>query len=207
MCTRTNPPTPIGECYRTLGLVDKAKKQFSVALALNPAHLSSVFNLGLTHQDAHEWEEAVERYRQITAATRAIPGEEGGTNGTDQGNLDGEGVGRVVGRVSERVRLESKIRECDLLQALGRPGEALACWEDGTGLFPLSDVIHNELGNLYGQAGMYGPRCVCWVYCIVIRKCEYFISTPKDLQYFEPRHHIPSLTKCQLPYQASTNRP
>jgi hypothetical protein len=41
-----------------------------------------------------------------------------------------------VAAVAERVKVEALIRECDLLQALGRVVEAEPCWALATQRFP-----------------------------------------------------------------------
>jgi Tfp pilus assembly protein PilF len=124
----------LGECYRTLGKIADAQEQFQIAVALNPDYLAPVFNLGLTYQQTDQWEEAINQYRKVTLATKD------------------PARGLVV---SDQVREESKIRECDLLQAMGRASLAKECWLDGLSLFPGNDLMYNELGNLYGQGGEY----------------------------------------------------
>lgn len=75
--------------------------------------------------------------------------------------------------VEERVKLESRIRECDLLKAQtqssssgpyggqggGQGGDqreqALRCWEGALRLFPGNDVVINELGQTHAQLGSY----------------------------------------------------
>lgn len=55
-----------GVCYRTLGRVQEAEHQFKLALALNPAYHSAVFNLGLTYQHLSRWGEAIAHFRRVT---------------------------------------------------------------------------------------------------------------------------------------------
>ena len=57
--------------------------------------------------------------------------------------------------VSKRVLIDSKIRECDLQQALGRSKDAFLCWREGTEKYSDVDVFYNELGNFYGQFGKH----------------------------------------------------
>ena len=37
---------------------------------------------------------------------------------------------------------------------MNRP-DALSCWQHAHALFPLNEVVLNELGNVYGRAGRY----------------------------------------------------
>ena len=55
-----------GVCYRTLGRAHDAEHQFKLALALNPAYYSAVFNLGLTYQHLNRWDEAIDHFRRVT---------------------------------------------------------------------------------------------------------------------------------------------
>jgi tetratricopeptide (TPR) repeat protein len=59
-----------GVCYRTLGRVHEAEHQFKLALALNPAYHSAVFNLGLTYQHLNRWSEAIAHFRRVTEVCR-----------------------------------------------------------------------------------------------------------------------------------------
>ena len=84
-----------------------------------------------------------------------------------------------VAAVAERVKIEAVIRECDLLQALGRAAEAEPCWAVATGRFPALAAPHNELGNLHGRAG----RCVCFgvlfaFVCVSLRLSPHLDTPP-----------------------------
>jgi tetratricopeptide (TPR) repeat protein len=46
--------------------VQEAEHQFKLALALNPAYHSAVFNLGLTYQHLSRWGEAIAHFRRVT---------------------------------------------------------------------------------------------------------------------------------------------
>jgi hypothetical protein len=91
-----------------------------VALTLNPDYVAPVFNLGLTYQQINQWERAIRQYRAVTTATSA----------------PGAHTKPAVAAVAERVKVEALIRECDLLQALGRVVEAEPCWALATQRFP-----------------------------------------------------------------------
>jgi tetratricopeptide (TPR) repeat protein len=123
-----------GVCYRTLGRIEEAETQFRLAVALNPQYMSAVFNLGLTLQQMSHWTDAIESYRQVNAAAAAFPDS-----------------------VKPQMRLESQIRECDLLQGLQLTAQALVCWELGIDQFPTDGVIHNEIGTIYAK--------VCFRFC------------------------------------------
>ncbi len=51
----------LGECYRVLGRMEEAQKEFSLALSLNPGLYSAEFNMGLTLQQMNQWSQAIER--------------------------------------------------------------------------------------------------------------------------------------------------
>ena len=93
----------------------------------------------MTYQQTNEWEKAIVQYRIVTAVTTDAE-----RNKTAS-----------IAAVAERIKVEAKIRECDLLQALDRMQEATVCWLQAIGLFPNEHVPHNELGNIYGRAGHY----------------------------------------------------
>lgn len=118
----------LGVCYRTLGRIEEARKQFEIALTINANYMSSIFNLGLVEQQLMNWDSAIDRYRTVIAAAAINP------------NV-----------ISEQVRLDSKIRECDLLQAMSKLEESLHCWKEAVEMFPNSDVAINELGNVATQ--------------------------------------------------------
>jgi tetratricopeptide (TPR) repeat protein len=61
-----------GVCYRTLGRVQEAEHQFKLALALNPAYHSAVFNLGLTYQHLSRWGEAIAHFRRVTEVSACV---------------------------------------------------------------------------------------------------------------------------------------
>ncbi len=115
-------------CYRTLGRIEEAETQFQLAIQLNPQYMSAVFNLGLTQQQLSRWDDAIESYRQVNSVAAEFPD-----------------------AVKPQMRLESQIRECDLLQGLQMTTQALACWEAGIALFPSDGVIHNEMGSMYAK--------------------------------------------------------
>ncbi len=90
--------------------------------------MSAVFNLGLTYQQTGRWDLAIAQYHTVNEVSRVV---------TDA--------------VKPQVRLESKIRECDLMQGQQRVMAALRCWEDGIDLFPADGVIRNEIGGMYAK--------------------------------------------------------
>jgi hypothetical protein len=105
--------------------------------------MSAVFNLGLTLQQMSHWTDAIESYRQVNAAAAAFPDS-----------------------VKPQMRLESQIRECDLLQGLQLTAQALVCWELGIDQFPTDGVIHNEIGTIYAK--------VCFRFCFNVLLIFFF---------------------------------
>lgn len=122
----------LGVCYRTLGKNEEAEAQFKLAIALNPQYMSAVFNLGLTYQQMNRWDAAIAHYHQVNEYSKTHSE-----------------------AVKPQVRLESKIRECDLIQGQQRVLEALECWEDGIELFPNDGVIRNEIGSMYARVSIF----------------------------------------------------
>lgn len=118
----------LGECYRVLGRIADAENQFEKALALNPTYHASTFNLGLVHQQAGRSEKALALFRKV-------------------------GESMESGEEMHELRLKSKIRECDLVNLLGKDGEAISCWKDGVIKYPDRDVFYNELGSVYLSPG------------------------------------------------------
>eukprot|EP01041_Mallomonas_annulata_P011823 gene11823-24788_t len=122
----------LGECFRSVGRLEEAKEQFQLALSRNEQHTTAVFNLGLTYQGLNDWDKAIEQYRTVSKDAVLHPGV-----------------------VEERIRTESKTRECDLLQALDRIADAVKCWAEAAAMFPNNALIYNELGNLQAKVGAH----------------------------------------------------
>lgn len=57
----------------------------------------------------------------------------------------------VAAQLSQQVLLDSKVRECDLLQSQMLLKEARPCWEGAQRLFPDNILVLNELGNVLSQ--------------------------------------------------------
>lgn len=57
----------------------------------------------------------------------------------------------VAAQLSEQVLLDSKVRECDLLQSQMLLKEARPCWEDAQRRFPENILVLTELGNVLSQ--------------------------------------------------------
>jgi len=131
----------LGECYRLLGRFEEAREQFQLALKLNNEYYSAMYNLGLTYQKQREtWDIAITYFQHIVTASQVNDSS-----------------------VLETIGSESKIRECDLLQAQYRFNSSLLCWEEGQRMFPQNNIIHNELGNLYTQFGNYEAALQCYI--------------------------------------------
>jgi tetratricopeptide (TPR) repeat protein len=105
-----------------MGRTEEAKSQFELALALNPNFYSAAFNLGLTYQGMNQFKKAIVQYKIIENASK-------------------------TSEIKRKVLLDSKIRECDLYQAMGENKEAFDCWSEGIEKFPEVDVFYN--GNDY----------------------------------------------------------
>ena len=101
-----------------MGRTEEAKSQFELALALNPNFYSAAFNLGLTYQGMHQFKKAIVQYKIIEMASK-------------------------TSEIKRKVLLDSKIRECDLYQAMGENKEAFDCWNEGIERFPEVDVFYN----------------------------------------------------------------
>jgi hypothetical protein len=66
----------------------------------------------------------------------------------------------VAAQLTAQVVLDSKVRECDLLQSQMLLREARPCWEQAQRMFPENLLVLNELGNVLSQ-----------VYCVLLALC------------------------------------
>jgi hypothetical protein len=57
----------------------------------------------------------------------------------------------VAAQLTPQVLLDSKVRECDLLQSQMLLTEARPCWEQAQRSFPDNILVLNELGNVLSQ--------------------------------------------------------
>lgn len=150
----------LGECYRQIGRLDEAQHHFRLELALNPFYSLSTYNLAITYQQTFEWDKAIELYNSLTKldnkANPIVPLSTSNNAETrDQMNQQ-----RMV--VSEEIRFESKIRECDLLQAQGRLEDAIECWHEALVDYKDTDMIWNELGIVYAKVSEYEAAMECF---------------------------------------------
>ena len=172
----------LGECYRALDRLSEAKKQFELALDLNPSYMSARFNLALTYQQADHLEEAIQQYRflRLGAKSTAVQGandgayvKEADTGSVGDGDAGAERGGAETTTLehaapssqsphdrdvhqNSKLLVDSAVRECDLLGLVDhgtRAREALRCWEDAYAAHPSSGMVANELGTAYGHAG------------------------------------------------------
>ena len=58
---------------------------------------------------------------------------------------------KVAAQLTPQVLLDSKVRECDLLQSQMLLREARVCWGQAQGMFPANILVLNELGNVLSQ--------------------------------------------------------
>ena len=134
-----------------------------MALTLNPDYVAPVFNLGLTYQQTNQWERAIRQYRAVTTATSA----------------PGAHTKPAVAAVAERVKVEALIRECDLLQALGRVVEAEPCWALATQRFPSLAGTPSLLGRCPIHA-LFSMPVSTWV------PSNTYVTPPSSLTPFAP---------------------
>jgi tetratricopeptide (TPR) repeat protein len=120
----------LGACYRTMGRIDEAEKQFQIALNINPEFISAIFNLGLVYQQKYYYSKAIELYQNVSFYAALHPH----TTSTD-------------------TIQEAKIRECDLKVTLHRYSDALDCWNQAVVKFPTMSIIFHELAHLQAQLG------------------------------------------------------
>lgn len=145
----------LGECYRILGRLDEAASQFNLALALNPGFFSATFNLGLVLQQQNRWEEAIGQYQKIAVHTLSLAAGRRDNNSEMSENKSGEATRPYLSAAESHLAEEAKVRECDLLQALGSVHAAMVCWRTGTQHYPTNHIFFNELGNVFSQSGLY----------------------------------------------------
>jgi tetratricopeptide (TPR) repeat protein len=127
--------TYLGACFKRLGRLEEAAREFEVARELSPNDATILFNLGLVRQEQGQWEAAISLYRTASSLSSSSY------------------ISINHQQLSEEAREHSQLRECDLLQAQRRFHEALQCWERAVKLFPNSANMHNELGNILGTVG------------------------------------------------------
>lgn len=65
-------------------------------------------------------------------------------------------------QLSAQVLLDSKVRECDLLQSQMLLREARPCWESARMMFPSNVLVLNELGNVLSQVRNPLALYSCW---------------------------------------------
>ena len=67
--------TDQGVMYRRLGWFDKAIKNFEAAVALNPSHQQSLYNLGIVYRyDLQDFPKAIEAWEKFVAINPQVPG-------------------------------------------------------------------------------------------------------------------------------------
>ncbi len=111
-----------------LGRLKEAEEQFREAQRINPRYLVAGYNEGLAQQEAGRWIDALETFARVS---RNAP--------------------TLLGELTPKEWEQNKLRECDLLQVLGRRTEAHKCWEESVALFPTSHSMLNELATVLGQ--------------------------------------------------------
>eukprot|EP01033_Poteriospumella_lacustris_P003388 gene3387-2507_t len=124
----------LGICYKTLGRLDEAERQFRIAIDIDPAMTGAKYNLGLLLQAQKRWTEAIELYQVVLQAN------------------EGE---HKIDNLPEEYLLDSMIRSCDLLQAQQRYDDAIKCWQQGLQRYPQHYLFYEELGGLLAQLRMY----------------------------------------------------
>jgi predicted O-linked N-acetylglucosamine transferase (SPINDLY family) len=134
----------MGECLRAIGRPREAVGQYELALNLRSDFPEAHFNLGLAWQQLHEWDKAVVQYESVaTYATSVVA----------VANVDDGEEEQPRATIPDSVAHESRVRQCDLLQGLGRTDEARQCLEQGIRQWPQDGHLYNELGNVYLKAG------------------------------------------------------
>jgi predicted O-linked N-acetylglucosamine transferase (SPINDLY family) len=136
----------MGECLRAIGRPREAVGQYQLALSLRSDFPEAHFNLGLAWQQLQEWDKAVVQYESV--ATYATSQMLAVVAGTDDGEED-----QQLATIPDSVAHESRVRQCDLLQGLGRMDETRQCLEQGIRQWPQDGHLYNELGNVYLKAG------------------------------------------------------
>lgn len=123
----------LGICYKTLGRLDEAEKQFRVAMEVDPSTMAGAkYNLGLLLQSQHRWAEAIELYQTVVKEHH-------------QGTTAAEHL------LPEQYVMDSSVRVCDLLQAQQRYDDAIKCWQLGIQRYAQHYIFYEELGALLAQ--------------------------------------------------------
>jgi len=67
--------------------------------------------------------------------------------------------------LTSQVILDSKVRECDLLQSQMLLKDAKECWAAAQEMFPANILVLNELGNVLSQVGTFFR--IILFYCVL----------------------------------------
>lgn len=118
----------LGICYKTLGRLDEAERQFRVAIEVDPTMVGAKYNLGLLLQSQKRWTEAIELYQVVM----------------QQNPLEND-------KLPEEYIMDSAVRACDLLQAQQRYDDAIKCWQHGIQKYPHHYIFYEELGSALAQ--------------------------------------------------------
>ena len=114
--------------------------------------LPAKFNLGLAYQQLHQWTEAIQIYNEVSSGWGAAAHRQhhhhhhhhhpssrkggGGAAAADGGQEKSE-----VDMENE-ILMEARVRQCDLLQAMGDYQAAQDCWEEGLRQWPSSALMY-----------------------------------------------------------------
>lgn len=89
----------------------------------------------------------------------------------------------VAAQLSQQVILDSKVRECDLLQSQMLLKEARPCWEGAQRLFPQNILVLNELGNVLSQVQYFLHLIYRLVYTMVVW-CLIVVWLPRNCPHY-----------------------
>ncbi len=90
--------------------------------------------------------------------------------------------------LTSQVILDSKVRECDLLQSQMLLKDAKECWAAAQEMFPANILVLNELGNVLSQVGIF-------LLYVVLLYCKLFfgvvpVAVLRDESYARFRNRI-----------------
>lgn len=118
----------LGLCYRTLGKLREAEHQFIIALTIDPNTIVTKFNLAMVYQQQGRLTDALLLYSNINQITH---------ENTQLLHIS--------------TRIESKIRQCDILGITQAYESSLICWQEALNWFPDNAIIAHELANILSQ--------------------------------------------------------
>ena len=174
--TKGYPDEPLlynisGVCYKAIGQLDAAVRNFEKALAIKPDYTEVNYNLGLTLQELGQLDAAVECYKKAIAIQPEYAEAHNNLGLTLQklGQLDA-----AVKSYEEALAVNPDYAEVNYnlgltLQELGQMNAAVKSFEKALALKPDYTEAHNNLGIVLMELGKHDAAVVHYEKALVIK--------------------------------------